>query len=93
MRTLVQQNYIPKIKYDGDADVLYIKYGTNKGATAHEVGGNIIVYRDDITNEPKTITILFYKWLEDNQPGWEQNLPINFNRDIKPLLKQNKVFS
>lgn len=79
--------------YDDEADVLYIKYGTNKGATAHEVGGNIIVYADDLTQQPKTITILDYKWLKENRPGWERNLPIDFDRDIKPLLEQSEVFS
>lgn len=92
MTTLVQK-YIPRVAYDDGADILYIKYGTNKGATAREIGSNIIVYLDDATMEPRTITILDFKWLIENCPGWESRLPVDFNGEIKPLIDKEKFFS
>lgn len=90
---MLQQEYTPRIMYDSEEDVLYIKFGSNYGATAHEIGENIIIYTDDSTQQPRTITILDYKWLEQNRPGWDRRLPIDFTRDIKPLLKTSSDFS
>jgi len=89
-RTLIlPASYIPKVLYDEDVDVLYLKYTTNRNATAREIGGHIIAYYDDFTGLPTTLTITGYKWLETNKPGWKVALPVpvNFDRDVIPFLQ------
>jgi len=82
------RGYTPQVAYDSESDVLYIKYGSNRGASAREIGGYIIAYIDDVTDEPRTITIMCYKWLNENMEGWKSMLPISidFANDIEPLL-------
>lgn len=83
-----QQNCIPRTTYDEDADVLYLKYASNKNATAREIGPNIIAYFDDLTGEPTTITIIDFKWLEESDRSWRDVLPIyiDFDKDVIPFL-------
>ena len=81
-------DYIPNVYYDEGVDVLYLKYASNKNATAREIGGHIIAYYDDITGIPTTITVIGFKWLETNKPNWKGSIPIpvDFERDVHPYL-------
>ena len=85
---MIQSSSTPKVIYDRDVDVLYLKYATNKNATAREIGANIIAYFDDTTGLPTTITILDYIHLENTRPSWRNELPIfiDFDRDVKPFI-------
>ena len=82
------KNYTPRVIYDEEADVLYLKFASNKNATAREIGTNIIAYFDDLTGEPTTITIVYYKWLEEKGSSWRNDLPvqIDFEKDVRPYL-------
>lgn len=82
---MLQDSYTPKVLYDKDADVLYLKYASNLNASAHEIGGHIVAYFDDITGKPTTITVMDYKWLEANHPTWRDKLPISIDFDFKVI--------
>ena len=85
---ILQHGSTPKVIYDEEADVLYLKFSSNRNSTGHETGSNIIVHFDDATGVMTTVTILDFMWLEKNHPKWKNELPafIDFDTDVYPLI-------